>query len=142
LDTCIGPLYGDADALVGEEKEQRDLILLRQCVHQDLEAADFRDRVGLGETPAHTQARLFVRRDHTGGLITIFDARPEKTAFALTLNQGRHGLKAITGAEICLPGGTTQALTAPGAAGEAVVFQRPKNEARLLIIRFTAQPDK
>ncbi|MCC6579031.1 MAG: hypothetical protein IT440_01215 [Phycisphaeraceae bacterium] len=140
FDTYPGTLYPDHAALLGDEKQQQDLILLRRAVHQDFDACDFRDRVGLGDSPANTQSRLFIRRDHAGGLITIFDARDDKAAFTLTLSQQRHNMETVAGAELCLPGGTTQAMPTPTVHGDDVVFQIPKTEARMMIVRFIAQP--
>ncbi|MDD5704332.1 MAG: sugar-binding protein [Kiritimatiellae bacterium] len=138
FDTFAAPLYGDPASWGPGEREERDIIALRRCVHQDLEDADFRDQIGLGTPPAKTQARIFVRRDRTGGLITIFDARPEaeKTAFPLSLRLVPHGLAGISRAELCLPGGTTQALPSPAVTGCEAVFQIPKTDARMMIVRF------
>ncbi|MDD5705507.1 MAG: hypothetical protein PHR35_06245 [Kiritimatiellae bacterium] len=146
FDVFAGPTYADPASLhnsgaILNEKEQRDLIFLRKSVHQDLEDADFRDQVGLTGVPAKTQARLFVRRDRAGGLITIFDARPEKTAFSLSLKLTPHRLAAIAGAEIFLPGGTKQTMATPVVKDNAAVFAVPKIEARMLIVRFAAQAE-
>jgi len=139
FDLFHGPRRAGPEFLNAPQKEERDVIMLRRLVHDELEASDFRDRIGLSGMPEHVEARLFVGRELTGGLITVLDFRKTRTAFALRLDAAAHGLRSPLSAELCLPGGRVAESTPPTHEGAVTSFALPADGEKMTVVRFRTQ---
>jgi len=113
--------YGVSDALSGPDeqlgpalREEKAVLVLRNTLRDDLNSkTDFRDQIGLSGLPDRFFSRVFVRRDKTATLLTVFDLRQTKDAFSLSLDLKAHGLSQAGGATLITGGAEPQALPAP-----------------------------
>ena len=135
-----GPRRSGEEYLNPKTRELRDLIALRRAVHDDLEASRFRDRIGLSGMPENVEARVFVRDDRRGALLTALDFRTQKKGFALVLDTTVHRLASRLAAQLLLPGGKSVALVAPTRQGRAVSISLPSHSEKFSIVRLTSQP--
>ncbi|NOY80719.1 MAG: hypothetical protein GXP31_06910 [Kiritimatiellaeota bacterium] len=136
FDLFGGPIRDGAEYLTPAVKAERDIVMLRRSVHDDFEQCAFKDRIGLSGIPDGVEARVFVRGDRKGALITVLDFRSERPAFTFSFDAAAHNLGRPVRAELRLPGGRAKPLATPSQDGAAVTFSLPANGAKISLVRL------
>ena len=113
------------ESLAPVEQEEKDLLLLRHAVHEDLNNDLFPRSDRTRPLPKKVFSRVFVRENRSAVLLTMFDIRAKQEAFSISLDLSQLGLKRATAAEIVHGGGGVEPLPLPTINGAAVTVSIP-----------------
>ena len=136
FDTFNGPARESPEYLSASLKEEKNIIMLRRAVHEDLEKSSFKDRIGLSAIPGNVEARVFVRDDGKGALVSILDFRKEKWQFNLPFDLSVHGLKLPAAAELVLPGGRVKKLEGITQQDSCIMIPLPAEGEKISMVRI------